>query len=78
MKFEYETKVDDHEVVAFTFALSGDDDRVGLCIREDDGKAVWLYHDGAVRCNGSFKENLEDPEHNLQKFYKGDKITITF
>jgi hypothetical protein len=78
MKFEYETEVDDREVVAFTFLLDGKEGELGLCVKGEGNKCAWLYHDGYVLCSGNFMAELQDGKHITKKFYKGDKITITF
>ena len=71
MKFEYETKQDDRECVAY---IDGDGD----LIINSFGDNGWV----AVNGEEAGENNMAEPEYNTtgiaKKFYPGDKITITF
>jgi hypothetical protein len=74
MKFDYETKQDDRECVAYI-------DRDGDLIVRDENP-----HDGnncgaiymTKRGNRGVYENEFDPSEATHKFYPGDSITLTF
>ena len=73
MRFDYETKQDDRECVAF-ICESG-----LLAIKGCDGKCVMIKPNGDKVYNGAndFKTWLDmcTPQ---KKFYPGDSITLTF
>lgn len=77
MKFTCDKPEETREVVAYLFKLPGDEDQVGLCIKDKFGDTLWIHHDGYIRkCDGS----LWQPEDDwaIKRFYEGDSVTITF
>ena len=79
MEFQYETKEDERECVAFMAHMEGNPSEHILCIRNNEvsqptdiNAALWLYYDGTIQ----FYE--WKPEIATHKFYKGDTVSITF
>lgn len=72
MRFDYETKKDDRECVAYIDGCG--DIRIKVDHTHiDDVKCVCIEDDGFFHFNLDF-----DPSDATQKFYPGDKLTITF
>lgn len=74
MKFEYEVSKEDRECVAFI------DDEGDLCVNADGAGCAYFLTNGRHFINeafGSFEDYVKDNDP-VQKFYPGDKITITF
>lgn len=72
MKFEYEEDIKDKEVVAYI------SDHGHLYIRSVDG-IVGMLADGEITHYETLSFDREMVKDNVvKKFYKGDKITITF
>lgn len=72
MKFEYEEDNKDKEVVAYIT------NRGHLYIRCDEG-IVGMLTDGQIANYNELDFDSEMPKDSVVKrFYKGDKITITF
>lgn len=69
MKFEHDG--DDRRAVAFI------DEDGDLCIKSDDGDAIWLTSYGAFDSENRFDLVFADSDV-VRKLYPGDKITITF
>ena len=78
MKFEYkDQKEADREVVAELYWMNDDPSsgEQALCIKtEDPHMFIWMYSDGSI----SVQSSVVFGEGAIKKFYKGDKITITF
>ena len=73
MMFEYDEEEDRGEVVAELYEFSGDPE-LCLCVKAQSGKFIWFYHNSMpIIQRSGFSGN--DP---IKKFYRGDKITITF
>ena len=78
MKFDYEEeKTEDREVIAQLYWLNGDPDagEQALCIKTNDpNKFIWMY-----TTNPKITvQSTRFAKGAIKKFYKGDKITITF
>ena len=72
MKFEFDGDADRGECVAYI------DDDGDLCIRVGDGFVYFIKDDKSFLSDGgSFYGHMFD-NGATRKFYKGDKITITF
>ena len=69
MKFDYETKLDERECVAY-IDVDGD-----LMILNAGVGTTWVLKDGAL-----YKDHLShfNPSEATRRFCPGDKITITF
>lgn len=68
MKFEFDNKEDDRECVAY---IDGDGD---LIVKgSNDQGNICIAHDGFSFDSARFCEALA-----VKKFYRGDKVTITF
>ena len=78
MKFEYkDQKEADREVVAELYWMNDDPSsgEQALCIKTEDPYVfIWMYSDGSI----SLQLRVGFGEGAIKKFYKGDKITITF
>lgn len=73
MKFDYKQHdVVDRECIAFI------DDVGDLCIRVCDGFVYFLKDDSSFSSEDDSFENHMYDNGAIRKFYKGDKITITF
>ena len=66
MKFEYDGKVDERECVAYI-------SKWGLVYKDKD-TCITIFDDGS----GIGTDSHWDEQDAIQKFYPGDKITITF
>jgi hypothetical protein len=73
MKFEYDDKENQSEVIAALYKFSGGPN-LCLAIKADNGKTVWFYHDE----DRASVQNIALGENPVKEFRKGDKITITF
>ena len=68
MKIEYETEEDRGECVAYV------DSYGNLILRDEDDDGFVIFQNGKPPAiMGDF-----DPDGAVHKFYRGDKITITF
>lgn len=78
MKFEYEDQKEvDREVIAELYWMDDDptSGEQALCIKTEDPHVfVWVYWDGSI----SVQRVVGFGGGAIKKFYKGDKITITF
>lgn len=77
MKFEYETKEDDRECVAYTHVMAdSDEDTLSLAIKLECGNVLTIYYDGSTLKQRCYEGDLGDDLR--RKFHPGDKVTITF
>lgn len=72
MKFEYEKDNNDKEVVAYITDLGH------LYIRCNEGIVGMLTDGQIVHYDELYFDGEMDLDNVVKKFYKGDKITITF
>ena len=75
MKFDFDNDVAKSDPVAVVHLFDGGP-KLCLAVRVRNDKTVWFYEDGEVSVqNSSMNENGPGV---VAKFYRGDKITITF
>jgi hypothetical protein len=76
MKFEFDKEKDKGEMVACLMLFDGGP-RLCLAIRTvDPNEFIWMYEDGEITIQSvPFRPRDSDV---VQRFYRGDKITITF
>lgn len=72
MKFEYETKEDSRECVAYI--QRGESGWECLTFKCNEVDAVDIFSDWSISQSAMWEP---DSEHTVHKFYPGDKITIT-
>lgn len=73
MKFEYDKEEDRGGVVAELYEYDGGPE-LCLCVKAQSNRYVWFYHNETLVSvqDGGFDDSP------VKKFYRGDKITITF
>lgn len=69
-KFVY---AEHQKCVAYVCHLEDDPDCPILVIKNDDGQHTYIYHDGDI-----LTQDVDCEKYAVHKFYRGDKVTITF
>ena len=77
MRFDYETKQDDRECVAYAHVMQDEgDDTLSIAVKHGDGFVTTFYYDGSIIKQRCYESDIGDDLRH--KFYPGDKLTIEF